>query len=222
MSIRAIRRQSTNPAGYPATANSAPCYVDSDDNKLKFIPAGSGTTEVEIVDASTTQTLTNKTLTSPVITGNAVAVTASGGATRLLTLANSGSVNLFDAATGIAYTLPASPPIGVYYDFLVTVLQTSGANVIAVNAAPTLTYLIGSVLSFSGEQVTPSSTLGPYIDNAPLASSFVKTTTNGTTTGGGAGSWFRFLCVSTGAATTWYVTGVNHSPSGSIATLFST
>jgi hypothetical protein len=31
-----------------ATEGSAPIYVDSDDNKLKFIPAGSGTTEIEI------------------------------------------------------------------------------------------------------------------------------------------------------------------------------
>lgn len=51
-----------------ASGASAPIYVDSDDNKLKMIPAGSGTTEVEVIDASTTQTLTNKTLTAPTIT----------------------------------------------------------------------------------------------------------------------------------------------------------
>lgn len=52
-----------------ATPTHAPIYVDSDDNIAKFIPAGSGSTEVQVVDASSTQTLTNKTLTSPVITG---------------------------------------------------------------------------------------------------------------------------------------------------------
>ena len=53
----------------PATPNSAPIYVDSDDNILKFIPAGSGTTQVQLIDASSVQTLTNKTVTSPSFTG---------------------------------------------------------------------------------------------------------------------------------------------------------
>jgi len=52
-----------------ATAGATPIYVDSDDNILKMIPAGSGTTEVQIVDASSAQTLTNKTLTTPTISG---------------------------------------------------------------------------------------------------------------------------------------------------------
>lgn len=60
MAIRNIRRQASNPGAYPGTPTSAPIYVDSDDNKLKFIPAGSGTTEVEVIDASSTQTLSNK------------------------------------------------------------------------------------------------------------------------------------------------------------------
>lgn len=45
-----------------AKKDSAPIYVDQDDNKLKFIPAGSGTTEIELVDISSVQTLTNKTI----------------------------------------------------------------------------------------------------------------------------------------------------------------
>lgn len=65
--IRSITRRSTIIG--PATPTSAPIYVDSDDNIFKFIPAGSGTTEVQVVDASSVQTLTNKTLTSPVIAG---------------------------------------------------------------------------------------------------------------------------------------------------------
>lgn len=69
MAIRSIRRQSTNPLGAAGTPNTAPIYVDSDDNKLKMIPAGSGTTEIDIVDVSTTQTLTNKTLTTPTVSG---------------------------------------------------------------------------------------------------------------------------------------------------------
>ena len=46
MPTRSIRRASTILGA--AIANKAPIYVDSDDDKLKMIPAGSGTTEVEI------------------------------------------------------------------------------------------------------------------------------------------------------------------------------
>ena len=53
-----------------ATPTHTPIYTDSDDNIVKMIPAGSGTTEVQIIDASSTQTLTNKTLTSPVVGGD--------------------------------------------------------------------------------------------------------------------------------------------------------
>ncbi len=46
--IRSItRRPAISGVGY-ATAGSAPFYVDSDDNTVKVIPAGSGTTEVAI------------------------------------------------------------------------------------------------------------------------------------------------------------------------------
>ena len=62
MAVRALARRATV-LGY-AHAASAPIYVDSDDNILKYIPAGTGTTEVQVVDASAAQTLTNKTIAS--------------------------------------------------------------------------------------------------------------------------------------------------------------
>ena len=69
MAIRNIRRQATNPLAAPGQPNSAPIYVDSDDNILKIIPAGSGTTEVQILDAGSTQSITGvKTFTTPVLT----------------------------------------------------------------------------------------------------------------------------------------------------------
>lgn len=69
MAIRNIRRQATNPLAAPGTPTTAPIYVDSDDNILKMIPAGSGTTEVQIIDAATAQTITGaKTFASPVLT----------------------------------------------------------------------------------------------------------------------------------------------------------
>lgn len=62
MAIRSIRRQATVPGSYYGTANACPIYVDSDDNKLKFIPGGNGsTTEVEILDGATSP-LTTKNI----------------------------------------------------------------------------------------------------------------------------------------------------------------
>lgn len=143
-------------------------------------------------------------------------VTASGGSARTLTVNQSGSVNLFDAATSITYTLPAAPVAGLVYDFLWTALETGGqAHVVTAGAG---IFLQGSVITFSGENVTPSATLGPK-QFAGDGATHIKVTMNGTTLGGGIGTWLRFRCIS---ATLWNVTGVVNSPSGTIATPFST
>lgn len=141
-------------------------------------------------------------------------LTASGGATRTLTAAESGSVQLFDAATSITYTLP-TPAVGLQFDFIWTVLETGGqAHVIVTDASST--FLLGAIAMFSGDDVTPSATLGPKMFLAN-GTSFVRFTCNGTTLGGGIGSWLRFVCIST---TIWHVSGVIKSPSGTLATPF--
>lgn len=66
MAVRAIARRATV-LGIPAHPSTAPIYVDLDDNIVKIVPAGTGSTEVQIIDASSAQTLTNKTLTTPTI-----------------------------------------------------------------------------------------------------------------------------------------------------------
>lgn len=113
MSIRNIRRQATVPG--IATTKDAPIYVDSDDNKLKFIPAGSGTTEVELIDASTSQTLTNKTLTSPTInspvlaTPNVAVVNDTAGTNRIVL--NSAAKTIVDGSATALFSVavPAGP-----------------------------------------------------------------------------------------------------------------
>ncbi len=141
---------------------------------------------------------------------------ASGGAARTLTAGDAGRTNLFDAATTITYTLPA-PVVGLGpFKFLWTALETGGqAHVVVTNAASV--FLQGAVAMFSGEDVAPSATLGPKMF-AGNGTTHLRTTTNGTTTGGGIGSWLEFTCT---AATIWTVTGVLKSPSGTIATPFS-
>jgi hypothetical protein len=141
-------------------------------------------------------------------------VTASSAAAVTLKKSQSGGSFLFDRATGTAYTLPA-PSVGLFFRFYVPVLQTSGANVVTSVAA---VFQVGAVAVFSGEDVTPSATLGPKMF-AGNGTTHVKTTTNGTTTGGGVGSWLEYHCIS---STVWHVSGVLKSPSGSIATPFST
>jgi hypothetical protein len=64
------RRKSLQPNA-TAKANASPIYVDEDDNKLKMVPAASGTTEVEVIDASSAQSLSNKTFVAPSWTDSA-------------------------------------------------------------------------------------------------------------------------------------------------------
>lgn len=71
---------------------------------------------------------------------------------------------------------------------------------------------------FSGTDVTPSSTLGPKYF-AANGTSHIKFTSNATTTGTALGSWLEFVCYD---ATHWFAYGNIDSPSGSIATPWST
>lgn len=120
MSIRNIRRQATNPLGAAGTPNSAPIYVDSDDNKLKFIPAGSGTTEIEIIDASSSQTLTNKSLTSPTIAD-------SGGLTRFVP--NAAAKTIVDGAATALFSVPVPALNGIGGAVFFVVRATDGTDI---------------------------------------------------------------------------------------------
>lgn len=145
MAIRNIRRQATNPGAYPGTPTSAPIYVDSDDNILKFIPAGSGTTEVQILDASSSQTLTAKTFTSPIINTPTVKdLTEVVAATNVIAAAETGSVFFLNAATEFVSTLPA-PAAGLHFTFIVTAAPSGASYTVTTNAAATI--IKGRVLS---------------------------------------------------------------------------
>ena len=158
---------------------------------------------------------TATTTSSVTIYGRRTPVIASASATPTLIAAQSGSVNLFDRASGVAFVLPA-PVAGMTFDFATTVLQTSGADSVTTDAGTT--FILGSVATFSGEDVTPSATLGPKMF-ACNGTSHVKVTMNATTTGGGIGTTLRFIALD---STHWYVNGLIKSPSGTIATPCST
>ncbi len=192
--IRSLHRGPTQ-KGY-ATAASAPIRVDSTTNQVWVNPLATGVVETPLFGA--------------------YPYTASSSATVTLTAAMSGGKFLMDRTTGTSYTLPV-PVAGMEFHFLCSATQASGANVVITDAGTTL--LVGSVIMFSGEKVTPSSTLGPYQFNSPVASSYIKITMNGTTTGGEIGTFYTFRALST---TRWMVSGVVNSPSGNLATPFST
>ena len=93
-----------------ASPNVAPIYVDSDDDIIKSIPAGTGTTEVEVIDATHAQTISGvKTFTGLPL------MTADGGvqfAEVSLT-----SANLL-ALRATPITLVAAPGAGKLTQFL--------------------------------------------------------------------------------------------------------
>jgi hypothetical protein len=138
MSVRNISR-SKDIIGN-ATPTSAPIYVDSDDNKLKMVPAGSGTTEVEVIDASSSQTLTNKTIGS---------ITDTNGTVRQIF--NPTAKTIVDgAATGLfSVPVPAAGVIGGVIEFLIKASDGTDHQTIAgiatYSAEAKLTVVVGAI-----------------------------------------------------------------------------
>ena len=133
-------------------------------------------------------------------------LSASGGATRVLTAEESGGVFLWDAATGVTYTLPA-PVVGMQFTFYCTVSRTSNAHVVVTDAATT--FLGGAI-----QQIIAASGVseGQVGDDA----SDVTISMNGTTTGGLEGTMITVTCVT---ATSWVANGTVVS-SGTLTTPF--
>lgn len=125
--IRSLVRH-TDARGY-ATRTSAPIYVDADDNRVKAIPAGSGTTEVilqEAGGASVGEVLT---------------------AARVLTAADSGKQFFLALAGGFTVTLPA-PAMGLNFKFFVQIAPTT-AYIVRTAGAPAQ-ILAGQVYASAG------------------------------------------------------------------------
>lgn len=125
--VRSLTRYKTI-KGY-ATDGSAPIYVDSDDNRVKLIPAGGGTTEVILQEANGASSYER------LIT------------TRVLTAADSGKTFGLALAGGFTVTLPAlatSP--GFNARFVVEVAPTTAYIILSAE----LDNIAGSVYESSG------------------------------------------------------------------------
>jgi len=131
------------------------------------------------------------------------------GATRTLSVDESGSTVLFDRAAGIVYTLPLAKP-GVFFDFVVTTTVTSNSAKVITGAATEL--LIGG---YTNVDTDTSNAVAAFTGNG---STHIAVTQNGTTTGGILGTKLRFTCLS---ATRWFVEGVVQG-NGVVATAFAT
>ena len=127
MPTRAIRRGSAIQG--VASKVVAPIYVDLDDNRLKMVPAGSGTTEVILQESNGA--------------GMAEVLTAA----RVLVAADSGKTFFLALAGGFAVTLPALA-IGLNFKFFVQIAPT-GDYTIVTPGSPDQT-LAGQVYASSG------------------------------------------------------------------------
>ncbi len=166
MAIRNIRRQATVPG--TATETAAPIYVDSDDNRLKMIPAGSGTTEVVIQEASGA--------------GSAEVVTA----TNVLTASESGKTFYLNSATEFVTTLPA-PVLGLNYRFIVSAAPSGADYTVVTEAAAQI--LAGHVLTSqdaggSGDtETTATATTITFVGGQSVVGDMAEVWSDGT-------SWF--------------------------------
>jgi hypothetical protein len=134
-------------------------------------------------------------------------VTASGGATRVLTPAESGGIFLWDAATGVDYTLPA-PVAGMQFTFYATVSVTSNAHAISTDAATTF---IGGALSM-GIAATDTNEMQVGDETSDVTISM-----NGSTTGGLEGTSITVTALS---STVWVAHSSTVIGSGALATPF--
>lgn len=131
MATQYIARRATVGPNATSKANASPIYVDSDDNKLKFIPAASGTTEVELIDASSIQVLQNKTVPfNTYLVDAAITVVPQ---VAYLTKATAGAYTVAApgaAGIGTQITITSGTDVAHVVTFTGTTLQdgTAGAN----------------------------------------------------------------------------------------------
>lgn len=137
-------------------------------------------------------------------------VEPSSDSTYQLTAADSGKVFLFDRATGINYTLPLAPELGLTYKFMTTVSVTSNNYVIEGSASD---LLIGSLIMNDTDSSGAVVALSPDGNDKTI-------TMNGTTKGGLIGTEIEITCVRTAPPALWQVKGVNRY-SGDVVTPFS-
>ncbi len=134
------------------------------------------------------------------------------GATRTLSVDESGATVLFNRAAGIVVTLPLAK-VGTYYDFVVTTSVTSNSYKVITGAATE--FLIGG---YTNVDTDTSNAVAVFTGNGSTHIAVTQAAASTNSTGGLAGSRLRFTCLST---TRWSVEGIVLG-AGSPATAFAT
>lgn len=134
------------------------------------------------------------------------------GATRTLSVDETGSTVILNRAAGIVVTLPLAVP-GLVYDFIVTTTVTSNAYKIITGAATEL--LIGGYESVDTDTSNAKAT---FTGNGSTHIAVNMTSAGSNALGGIVGTKLRFTCLS---ATRWLVEGVVMT-GGTPATAFAT
>jgi len=185
-----------------------------------------------IVGRATTDTLTNKTLTSPTLGGTATgtytlagtptftsptintpimaseSVTAAGG-TETLTSADCGQTTLLDTASGSVVTLPASTGTGCVFRFLVTVTNTTNDHSVVLVGNDEFQGGLISIGTTADQTDAFTAADGGDVDAIQM---------NGSTEGGLLGT---YIVVQDVAADTWGLSGIVISTDAS-ATMLAT
>lgn len=135
-------------------------------------------------------------------------IIADAVATRTLLPKEAGALCFFDLAAGVVYTLPA-PVIGMEFHFATSVTRTSNAHTVITDVATT--FLTGGAWVGNSGAATGKMFAGN-------GTSFIKHTSNGSTTGGVIGDYAVFTAISTSV---WFVHSLLNG-TGTEATPFST
>jgi len=160
------------------------------------VPSGAGE---QLVGRTTVQELTNKTLSSPVITGETVNHTAATLAIAPAT--HAGRIVTLNRAAGVTVTLPTATGSGNHYRFIVGTTVTSNQHRFDVTGDDAY-FGILNMLDLDGSAAAGFAA-GSDADRIDL---------NGTTKGGTKGDFIEFVDI---AADTWFVTGNLQVPVGS-------
>lgn len=133
------------------------------------------------------------------------------GATKTLSVDESGSTVVFDRAAGIVVTLPLAVP-GLVYDFAVTTTVTTNAYKVITGAATE--FLVGGYTSVDTDT---ANAVAFFSGNGSTHIAVNMTPAGSNALGGMIGTKLRFTCLST---TRWMVEGTNFG-GGTVATAFS-
>lgn len=178
MPTRFLKRSAALDGGQTSKAGATAVYVDSDNDIVTYTTGATGTTEEQLVGRTLTQTLTNKTLTAPVI-----------GAATGTSLAATGAITSSSASAGVGYATGAGSTVtqitsrttGVTVNAISGAITTDSTSLAAgAEAAFTVTnssVAVGDVIVLSSRSGETAGTSVPIVSTV-AAGSFEITLTN--------------------------------------------